>query len=73
MTRQGLIPIHGTFRKRADPSGRTYYWMTGDMPVNKKDNQIDSYALLDDYVTVTPIQNDQTDYSFLEELNTWKI
>jgi 5'-nucleotidase len=73
MTRQGLIPIHGTFRKRADPSGRVYYWMTGDMPVKKKDDRIDSNALVNDYVTVTPIQNDQTDYAFLTELDNWKV
>ncbi len=73
MTRQGLIPIHGTFRKRIDPNGREYYWMTGDMPVKKKDDCVDSNALVNNYVTVTPIQNDQTDYSFLEELDNWKV
>ena len=73
MTRQGLIPIHGTFRKRVDPNGREYYWMTGDMPVKRKDDRVDSNALINDYVTVTPIQNDQTDYSFLEELDHWKL
>ena len=73
MTRQGLIPIHGHFRKYKDPNLREYYWMTGKMPVKKGDDQVDSNALINHYVTVTPIQNDQTDYSFLEQLNSWKI
>lgn len=73
ITRQGLVPIHGTFRKRIDPNLREYHWMTGKMPVKKKDNRIDSCALSNNYVTVTPIQSDQTDYSFLEELNNWKV
>lgn len=73
MTRQGLVPIHGRFRKRKDPGQREYYWMTGVMPVKMKDNRIDSTALLNDYVTVTPIQNDQTDHTFLEQLEHWKV
>jgi 5'-nucleotidase len=73
MASQGLIPIHGTFRKRVDPNSREYYWMTGKMQVKKKDNLTDSNALNNNYVTVTPIQSDQTDYSFLEKLNNWKV
>ena len=73
ITRQGLIPIHGTFRKRMDPGSREYYWMTGKMPVKKKGVSTDSNALNNNYVTVTPIQSDQTDHSFLEKLNSWNI
>jgi hypothetical protein len=47
--------------------------MTGKMPVKKKDARVDSSALVGGYVTVTPIQNDQTDYSFLKQLDGWKI
>jgi 5'-nucleotidase len=73
MTRQCLIPIHGTFRKRTDPNLRDYYWMGGKIPVRKKDERFDTYALHDNYVTVTPIKSDQTDYGFLEELNRWEV
>jgi len=73
MTRQGLVPIHGTFHKRTDPNFREYHWMTGKIPNRLKDNNVDSSALTNNYITVTPIQSDQTDYSFLEELNHWKV
>lgn len=73
MTRQGLIPIHGTFHKHKDPSSREYYWMAGKMLVKKKDDRVDSNALINNYVTITPIQNDQTDYAFLQKLNSWKL
>jgi len=73
MTRQGLVPIHGTFHKRMDPNLREYHWMTGKIPVRKKNDNVDSSALNNNYVTVTPIQSDQTDYPFLEELNHWKV
>lgn len=73
LTRQGLMPIHGTFCKRRDPSSREYYWMTGKMPPTKKDNSIDSNAMNNNYVTVTPIQSDQTDHGFLKSMQNWKI
>lgn len=73
ITRQGLMPIHGRFRKRIDPNLREYHWMTGKMPVRKQDNRFDTYALNNNYVTVTPIQSDQTDYAFLQQLQHWKI
>ncbi len=73
MTRQGLIPIHGTFHKRKNPHSREYYWMTGKIPVRGKNINIDTPALNNNFVTVTPIQCDETNYSFLEELNTWKV
>ena len=73
ITRQGLMPIHGRFRKRIDPNLREYHWMTGKMPVRKNDNRYDTYALSNNYVTVTPIQSDQTDYAFLQQLQGWNI
>jgi len=73
ITRQGLVPIHGTFHKRTDPNYRAYHWMTGKIPIRKKDKGCDTTELNNDYVTVAPIQCDQTDYSFLEQLNNWKV
>lgn len=73
MTRQSLVPIHGTFHKRRDPNFREYHWMSGKLSTRSKDNKIDSAALNNNFVTVTPIQSDLTNYSFLEELNNWKV
>ncbi len=68
ITRQGRVPIHGDFRKRTDPNLREYYWMTGKLPVQKNNNEIDTYALRNNFVTVTPISSDSTDYQALEKL-----
>ncbi len=73
MTRQCMTPIHGTFRKRTDPSLREYYWMTAKTPVKRKDMSFDTYALNAGYVTVTPIASDSTDHLFLKEMNSWKM
>ena len=74
ITRQGQIPIHGSFTKRTDPNLRDYYWMTGrQVPADKKDLQVDTYALRNHYVTVTPIHCDLTDYVSLKKMTTWKF
>jgi len=73
ITQQGMIPIHGTFRKRVDPNLRTYYWMSGKMPLVGKNYNIDTYALKSRYVTITPVQSDLTNYDFLHELRSWTI
>ena len=69
VTQQGTIPIHGAFSKRKDPNLREYYWMTGRMPRHTENKFIDTYALTNGYVTVTPIQSDSTDYKFLNKLS----
>lgn len=73
ITRQGKVPIHGAFQKRTDPNLRDYYWMTGKVPPHKKDIHIDTYALRENYVTVTPIHCDLTDYSSLKKMSGWKF
>ena len=74
ITAQGQVPIHGSFSKRTDPNLRDYYWMTGrQVPTDKKKSHLDTYALRNDYVTVTPIHCDLTDYISLKKMSDWKI
>lgn len=68
VTLQGKVPIHGSFKKRTDPNLRDYYWMTGKIPTNKDNLDVDTYALHHHYVTVTPIQCDLTDYASLKKM-----
>ena len=73
LTRQGTDPIHSTFKKRRDPNLRDYYWMTGKIPVKRNNIEIDTDALNSNYVTVTPIHSDSTDYSVLAKFENWEI
>lgn len=73
-TRQGLEPIHGSFEKRTNPHARPYYWMTGEVPNHRQDNSIDTYALKNGFVTVTPVHCDLTHLDFLNnDLKHWDI
>ncbi len=70
-TRQGKEPIHGTFDRRKSPYDRHYYWMGAKMPAHKPDNSIDTYALRNKYITLTPIQSDLTNEDFLDKVKAY--
>jgi 5'-nucleotidase len=72
-TRQGTEPIHGVFEKRKNPHDKHYYWMGAKVPDHRHDNSIDTYALKNKYVTITPIHSDLTDEAFLGRMTKAKI
>lgn len=65
LTSQCRVPIHGEFRRRKDPSGREYYWLTGRPPARRQDKGTDTYALQNKFAVMTPILCDVTDHDFL--------
>jgi 5'-nucleotidase len=58
--------------KRVDPRQRTYYWQGCDSLPQGKSVDIDGSALCEDFISITPIKCDQTDYEVLETLRQWK-
>jgi len=64
---QCRIPIHGEFRRRTDPAGRIYYWMTGRPPATQREASSDSYLLKKKFAVVAPISCDQTDRVLLKK------
>ena len=72
-TRQGTEPIHGIFEKRKSPHDKHYYWMGAKMPSHQNDNKIDTYALKNKYITITPIQSDLTDNAFLDKVGNYDL
>ncbi len=73
MTRQGKGGYTTAFDKRNDLHNRTYYWQGG------KHNQIDSgldvddSALMENYISVTPVRYDLTNHAFLKDLQAWQL
>ena len=59
--------------KRMDPRRRTYYWQGCDSLPAGKSTDIDGSALCKDFISITPIKCDQTDYRVLETMKRWKI
>lgn len=73
ITRQGKRHYDGKIEKRADPMGRTYYWLGGDLPVDVMEEGTDVKSVADDKISITPIHLDLTANSLMESLKEWKI
>lgn len=57
------------FEKRKDPTGRTYYWLTGIYNNHEPEsNDTDEWALANNYVTVVPVTVDMTAHWYLDNL-----
>ncbi len=72
ISRQGNGVFPDSFDKRTDPRDRTYYWQGGDRQVFDPDPDIDGPALAANYVSITPIKCDMTDYDTLAQIKTWR-
>ena len=59
--------------KRIDPRDRTYYWQGCDSLPQGKSIEIDGSALCKDFISITPIKCDQTDYDMLKNMKKSKI
>ncbi len=73
ITRQGNSRWDDTFDVRVDPNNNTYYWLTGKLDVLDKTDDTDVIAVRRNYISVTPIQYDLTDYKTLRKIRGWKI
>ncbi|GAB4339501.1 MAG: 5'/3'-nucleotidase SurE [Calditrichia bacterium] len=72
-TRQGKGRYEELFDKRIDPWNRTYYWLSGKRLFLDSEPDVDDVAVMDDYIAITPIQFDLTDYKLLDDLKSWKV
>lgn len=62
------------FERRFDPRGREYYWLTGyfhNTELGAEDT--DEFALLNNYISVVPIQVDLTNYKHLKMMGGWEF
>jgi 5'-nucleotidase len=69
--RQSTALYSEFIEKRIDPRNKTYYWQGFDAIPNDKDSDLDSTAVNQNYISITPIKCDMTDYQTLEKLKDW--
>jgi 5'-nucleotidase len=69
--RQAEAHWSDSFEKREDPSGKPYYWLTGNFEGRDKGEDTDIFALANKYISVVPVQFDLTAHHVISELNTW--
>ncbi len=61
------------FDKRVSPSGKEYYWLTGDFILLDEGEDTDIAALEAGYVSIVPTQFDLTAHHSMAHINSWKI
>jgi 5'-nucleotidase len=73
ITRQGVTRFVESFDRRVDPRENVYYWQCGSTPPLAEDDDTDACALARNYISITPIHHDLTNYDFLRSLSSWSF
>lgn len=68
----GVKRYEESYDRRKDPRGRTYFWITTEIKCPPNSGDTDVTALADQYITITPLKFDLTDYQHLEPMGKWK-
>lgn len=72
----GLGPreYENRFEKRLDPRGKPYYWSIGKLLPSTGDSpDLDTLAVENNYVSITPLQFDLTNYRIIQEIKEWGL
>ena len=72
ITRQGLRVYRDSLVVREDPRGRPYYWIGGEAPTGVHEEGTDFGALMDGFVSITPLQLDLTHQQTIHTLRSWE-
>lgn len=73
LTKQGKSKWDDIYEQRVDPYGRNYYWLTGNLVEADHSIELDQAAIKQNYVSISPIHFDLTDYDTYEKMKEWKI
>ncbi len=68
---QSIQQIDERIEERSDPSGRSYYWLSGDFKNIGDESDTDRHAIAEGYVSVTPLQFNLTDAAALKAMSGW--
>lgn len=66
--RQAYAKYEEEFAERKDPSGKNYYWLTGEFVNFDTGTDTDVWALENNFISVVPVQFDLTNYELKKGL-----
>jgi len=72
ITRQGRRIYSGSVLERIDPRGKKYYWIAGDIENWEEQPDADYAAVMQGFISVTPLKLDLTDYPSLDKIKNWE-
>jgi 5'-nucleotidase len=70
LTKLGIRRYEDVFSERKDPRGKSYYWLAGDIVDDDQDEDTDVMAIRDNFVTMTPVHFDLTNFCLKEYLQS---
>lgn len=73
ITKQGKSKWDDGYTERKDPYNKSYFWLTGSLLELDEDEDADQLAVSKNFISVSPIHFDLTDYKTLEEIKSWSI
>jgi len=73
LTQQGKSKWDDIYEERLDPYGKKYYWLTGNLMQVDNNLITDQHAVRENYVSVTPIHFDLTDYETYDKMKHWHL
>jgi 5'-nucleotidase len=73
ITKQGISRLKEAFLRRTDPRKQTYFWQGTETQMFDQDMDTDGAVLCRNYISITPIQCDMTDYQSMDNLRSWDI
>lgn len=73
ITNLGIQRYSNIFERRTDPRGRTYYWLCGDPDSLQPGDGLDTDAIRNGEVSITPLKFDATHVRTVEMLKRWDI
>lgn len=73
ITRLGNRKYKNCFDRRQDPRGKIYYWLAGEVEEDLKDETSDVWAIKNNYISITPIHFDLTNYEVIDRIKKWEL
>lgn len=73
ITKQGKRFYGDAVVEKVDPRGKKYYWIGGDVLKWEGGKDTDFEAIADNFISITPVHLDMTNYASFKELYKWKI
>ena len=73
MCRQARANWKEQFDKRTSPTGKEYYWLSGEFELLDKGEDTDEYALKNGFISVVPTQFDLTAHHSIQQVTNWNF
>ncbi len=73
VTTLGIRRYKNSIEERKDPRGNSYYWLGGKVEDIVDRDDTDVSAVVKNFVSVTPVHFDLTNYSIIDQIKDWDL